>query len=50
MLVPGCYDALSARVLETVGFPLLYMTGFAHPEELKWLWALLQRGRARGKT
>ncbi len=28
MLVPGCYDALSARVLETVGFPLLYMTGY----------------------
>src|SRR5213596_1250416 len=26
--VPGCYDALSARILETVGFPLLYMTGY----------------------
>jgi 2-methylisocitrate lyase-like PEP mutase family enzyme len=28
LMVPGCYDALSARILETVGFPLLYMTGY----------------------
>src|SRR5439155_1619494 len=28
LFVPGCYDALSARILETVGFPLLYMTGY----------------------
>src|SRR2546425_235963 len=28
LLVPGCYDALSARILETVGFPVLYMTGY----------------------
>ena len=28
LLVPGCYDALSARILETAGFPLLYMTGY----------------------
>jgi 2-methylisocitrate lyase-like PEP mutase family enzyme len=28
MLVPGCYDALSARVLERAGFPAVYMTGY----------------------
>jgi 2-methylisocitrate lyase-like PEP mutase family enzyme len=28
LLVPGCYDALSARVLERAGFPALYMTGY----------------------
>jgi 2-methylisocitrate lyase-like PEP mutase family enzyme len=28
LLVPGCYDALSARVLERVGFPAVYMTGY----------------------
>ena len=28
LLVPGCYDALSARVLERTGFPAVYMTGF----------------------
>jgi 2-methylisocitrate lyase-like PEP mutase family enzyme len=26
--VPGCYDALSARVLERAGFPAVYMTGY----------------------
>ena len=28
LLVPGCYDAMSARVLEHVGFPAVYMTGY----------------------
>ncbi len=28
LLVPGCYNALSARVLEHVGFPAVYMTGY----------------------
>jgi 2-methylisocitrate lyase-like PEP mutase family enzyme len=28
MLVPGCYDAMSARVLERAGFPAVYMTGY----------------------
>src|SRR5215813_2214751 len=28
LIVPGCYDALSARVLETVGFSAVYMTGY----------------------
>jgi len=28
LLVPGCYNALSAKILETVGFPAVYMTGY----------------------
>ena len=28
LFVPGCYDALTARVLEHAGFPALYMTGY----------------------
>src|SRR5687768_15796967 len=28
LFVPGCYDALTARILEHVGFPALYMTGY----------------------
>jgi 2-methylisocitrate lyase-like PEP mutase family enzyme len=28
LIVPGCYDALSARVLEHAGFPAVYMTGY----------------------
>jgi 2-methylisocitrate lyase-like PEP mutase family enzyme len=28
MLVPGCYNALSARLLETAGFPAVYMSGY----------------------
>ena len=28
LFVPGCYNALSARILETVGFPAVYMTGY----------------------
>ena len=28
LVVPGCYNALSARVLEQVGFPAVYMTGY----------------------
>lgn len=28
MLAPGCYDALSARLVEEAGFPAVYMTGF----------------------
>ena len=27
-VIPGCYNALSARVLEKVGFPAVYMTGY----------------------
>ena len=28
IIAPGCYNALSARVLDSVGFPALYMTGY----------------------
>ena len=28
LVVPGCYNALSARILEHVGFPAVYMTGY----------------------
>src|SRR5579871_6093623 len=28
VLAPGAYDALSARVIEQAGFPVVYMTGF----------------------
>ena len=28
LFVPGCYDALTARILEHVGFPAVYMTGY----------------------
>jgi len=28
LVVPGCYNALSARVLAEAGFPALYMTGY----------------------
>lgn len=28
VLAPGCYDALSARLVEEAGFPAAYMTGF----------------------
>jgi 2-methylisocitrate lyase-like PEP mutase family enzyme len=28
MVVPGCYNAMSAKVLAEVGFPALYMTGY----------------------
>jgi 2-methylisocitrate lyase-like PEP mutase family enzyme len=28
LVVPGCYNALSARILAQVGFPALYMTGY----------------------
>src|SRR5437867_9279236 len=28
LFVPGCYSALSAKVLEHVGFPAVYMTGY----------------------
>ena len=28
LYVPGCYNALSARILDQVGFPALYMTGY----------------------
>ena len=28
LLAPGCYDALSARLVEEAGFPAVYMTGF----------------------
>ncbi len=29
LLVPGCYDALSARLIERAGFPAAFMGGFA---------------------
>ena len=28
LFIPGCYNALSARILEHVGFPAIYMTGY----------------------
>ena len=28
LFVPGCYNALSARIVAEVGFPALYMTGY----------------------
>jgi 2-methylisocitrate lyase-like PEP mutase family enzyme len=28
ILAPGAYDALSARIIEAVGFDVVYMTGF----------------------
>jgi 2-methylisocitrate lyase-like PEP mutase family enzyme len=28
LVVPGCYNALSARILTEVGFPAVYMTGY----------------------
>jgi 2-methylisocitrate lyase-like PEP mutase family enzyme len=28
LIVPGCYDAMSAKVLERAGFPAVYMTGY----------------------
>lgn len=28
LIIPGCYNAMSARVLEEVGFPAIYMTGY----------------------
>ncbi|PWU20994.1 MAG: carboxyvinyl-carboxyphosphonate phosphorylmutase [Candidatus Rokuibacteriota bacterium] len=28
MVVPGCYNALSAKILAQAGFPALYMTGY----------------------
>ena len=28
LVVPGCYNALSARLLERAGFPAVYMTGW----------------------
>jgi len=28
LFVPGCYNALSAKILENAGFPAVYMTGY----------------------
>ncbi len=28
LIVPGCYNAMSARVLEAAGFPAIYMSGY----------------------
>jgi len=28
IIAPGCYNALSAKVLDSIGFPALYMTGY----------------------
>lgn len=28
LIIPGCYDAMSAKVMELVGFPAVYMTGY----------------------
>ncbi|PSQ94711.1 MAG: carboxyvinyl-carboxyphosphonate phosphorylmutase, partial [Proteobacteria bacterium SW_6_67_9] len=27
--MPGCFDAMSARLVEEAGFPLAFMSGFA---------------------
>ena len=29
LFIPGCYNAMSARVLDHVGFPALYMSGYS---------------------
>ena len=29
LIMPCCYDALSARLIELAGFPLTFMSGFA---------------------
>jgi 2-methylisocitrate lyase-like PEP mutase family enzyme len=29
LLMPCCFDALSARLIEQAGFPLTFMSGFA---------------------
>jgi 2-methylisocitrate lyase-like PEP mutase family enzyme len=28
LFVPGCYNAMSARILDQVGFPVIYMSGY----------------------
>ncbi|PIW27226.1 MAG: carboxyvinyl-carboxyphosphonate phosphorylmutase [Rhodospirillales bacterium CG15_BIG_FIL_POST_REV_8_21_14_020_66_15] len=28
LIVPGCYDAMTAKIVEMVGFPAAYMTGY----------------------
>ena len=28
LVVPGCYNAMTAKILEKVGFPAIYMTGY----------------------
>ena len=28
LVVPGCYNAMTAKILEKVGFPAVYMTGY----------------------
>jgi len=28
LFMPGCFNAMSARVLENVGFPAIYMSGY----------------------
>ena len=28
LFVPGCFNAMSARILDKVGFPAVYMTGY----------------------
>jgi 2-methylisocitrate lyase-like PEP mutase family enzyme len=28
LVIPGCYNALTAKILEKVGFPAVYMTGY----------------------
>jgi 2-methylisocitrate lyase-like PEP mutase family enzyme len=28
LIVPGCYNAMTAKILEQVGFPAVYMTGY----------------------
>src|SRR6201997_4265666 len=34
VLAPGCYDALSARLVEEAGFDAAYMTGFGSAASL----------------
>jgi 2-methylisocitrate lyase-like PEP mutase family enzyme len=34
ILAPGAYDALSARLIEAAGFPVVYMTGFGSAASL----------------
>src|ERR1700741_5135963 len=37
LYVPGCYNALSGRVLEAAGFEAIYMTGYGTSLSLTWL-------------
>ena len=28
VVIPGCYNAVSGKILDRVGFPAIYMTGY----------------------